>query len=361
MTPSILDRYLLREWFRILLFTGLGFPVIAVLFEITDNLDSYLLRGLGPSEILVAHLYSLPDKLFLALPAAVLFATLFSIGAMERHSELAAAKASGLSFHRLVRPVFAAALLVTGLSLVLGELAPTATRRQLEILGELEVRSREQQRHNFVYRAEEGWTYAVRELRLGPRMMLDVVLEREGAGTVYPTLAVQARQARYDDATGRWTFATGRFRVIPGRDRDLAFAFDSMQLRSVTEGPEELMVEPKKPQEMRYAELGRYIDALERSGGDGRQLRVEQALKIAVPFTCVIIALFGAPLVTATPRAGGAMGVALGLGTTILFLTLVQLSRAIGSGGLIPPTLAAWLPNLAFGAAGLWMLRRAPT
>jgi lipopolysaccharide export system permease protein len=357
----ILDRYLVKEWSRILIFTGLGFPVIAVIFEITDNLDRYLPRGLGAGDILLAHLFSLPDKLFMALPAAVLFATLFSIGSMDRHSELAAAKASGMSFHRLALPVFAAALLVSGVTLVVGELAPAATRRQLEMLGELEVRSRDQRSHNFVYRAEEGWTYAVRELRLRERTMHDVVLEREGTDEGYPTLAVQAQQAQWNDTVGQWTLEEGRLRVIPGTAPDLAFAFDSMRLASVGEGPEDLMAEPKRPQEMRYAELGRYIDALERSGGDGRQLRVEQALKIAVPFTCFIIAIFGAPLVTAAPRAGGAIGVALGLGTTIVFLTLVQLSRAIGSGGIIPPTLAAWLPNLAFGAAGLWMLRRAPT
>jgi lipopolysaccharide export system permease protein len=57
------------------------------------------------------------------------------------------------------------------------------------------------------------------------------------------------------------------------------------------------MVEPKKPQEMRYAELDRYVDALERSGGDPRLLRVELALKLAVPCTCIIIAIFSVPLV----------------------------------------------------------------
>jgi len=228
------------------------------------------------------------------------------------------------------------------------------------MLGELDVRSRDQQRPNFVYRAEQGWTYAVRDLRLAGREMHHVVLEREGTDEGYPTLAVQATRARYNDTTGLWTLHRGRFRVIPG-GTDLAFAFDSMRLSQMREAPEQLMAEPKRPQEMRYAELGRYVEALERSGGDGRQLRVEQALKIAVPFTCFVIAIFAAPLVTAAPRTGGAFGVALGLGTTIVFLTLVQLSRAIGAGGLIPPTLAAWLPNLAFGAAGLWLLRKAPT
>ena len=53
--------------------------------------------------------------------------------------------------------------------------------------------------------------------------------------------------------------------------------------------------------------------------------------------------------------------VSMALGTAIVFLVLVQLSRTIGSGGLLPPTLAAWVPNILFGVSGLWMFRRAPT
>jgi len=66
-------------------------------------------------------------------------------------------------------------------------------------------------------------------------------------------------------------------------------------------------------------------------------------------------------MVMAAPRAGGAVGIAISLSTTLVFLTLIQLSRAIGQGGLIPPTLAAWLPNAAFGIAGIVMLRHVRT
>ena len=80
-----------------------------------------------------------------------------------------------------------------------------------------------------------------------------------------------------------------------------------------------------------------------------------------MPATCIIIAVFAIPLVVTGPRAGGAFGVAVALGTAVVFLVLVQLSRTIGGGGLIAPTLAAWLPNIAFGAVGAWMFKRART
>jgi len=356
----VLDRYLLWQWVKIFMFTALGFPIVVILIEVTDDLGAYLARGLSPTSVAIAHLFSLPDKIFLILPAAVLFATVFTFGSMAKHSEIVAAKASGVSFFRLLVPVLSVSVLVAGLGVVIGEMAPPASRRQFELLGEVQTYSNTS-RTNFVYRAEEGWTYTIRELNAREQSARHLVLEREGTSTDYPTLAIQASEAHYDSSETRWTLATTRFRIIADPSDVIAFAADSMHVRHFGETPDQLLVEEKRPEEMRYTELGRYIDSIERSGGDGRQLRVGQALKIAVPFTCIVIALFGAPMVMAAPRAGGAVGIAIALSTTLIFLTLIQLSRAVGQGGLIPPTLAAWLPNAAFGIAGLILLKHVRT
>jgi lipopolysaccharide export system permease protein len=357
---GILDRYLLREWFKVFFLTTLGFPLVVIAIELTDKLDEYLARGLAPKAIAISYIFSLPEKIFMVLPAAVLFATVFSIGAMGRHSELTAAKATGRSLLRIVMPVFFAGFLVAAAAYGIGELAPPATRRQLELLGEKQFRA-VSQRYNFVFRADQGWVYMIRSLDIKERTMRDLVFEREGTGAAYPTLVIQAFFAKYVDSLSRWTVGDGRFRIATGDGVETTFAFDSMYARSLVEQPQALLAEPKAPEEMGYAELGRYIDALDRSGGDARKLTVDLALKVAVPVTCLVIALFAAPLAITGPRASAAYGVAVSLATTILFLTLIQLSRAVGSGGLLPPTLAAWMPNMLFGGIGLWLLKRAPT
>ena len=109
---------------------------------------------------------------------------------------------------------------------------------------------------------------------------------------------------------------------------------------------------------MRYAELGRYIDALKRSGNDANKLIVEQALKLALPATCMIIALFGAPLAVTTPRAGQPSAWRSVSAPTVLFLLITQIMKAVGAGGVIDPTVAAWLPNSLFLLAGLVLLSR---
>ncbi|HEY9226400.1 MAG TPA: LptF/LptG family permease, partial [Gemmatimonadaceae bacterium] len=131
--------------------------------------------------------------------------------------------------------------------------------------------------------------------------------------------------------------------------------------KKFTARPAEMMTKAPDPHNMRYQEITRFITAIERSGGDANLSRVERALKIAVPATCLIIALFGAPLATSSQRGGGAYGVAVSLATTMIFLLMIQLTRAIGGKGVIPPDYAAWIPGAVFGLIGLVLLARVRT
>lgn len=356
-----LDRYVLSEWTRILLSTSLGFPLILTIFDLTDNIDKYLNRNLKADAIALSYLYWLPDSMFMVLPAAVLFATVFSIGALTRHSEITAAKASGISFHRLTFPIFLSAILVAGLSLILGELAPRTNKRRSELLQETQFTNRNE-RFNFTYAAEEGRVYKASLLNVARGHIEGIEVERKGREDVdtYPAYVVSAENAGYNAQAG-WLVRRGTLHVIPGMGRNTAFQFDSLRDRHMFESPAQLMASSKAPGDMNFEELGRYITALERSGSDVNVLRVDRALKLAVPFTCIIIALFGAPLATSNQRGGAAYGVGLSLGTTVIFLIMIQLTKAIGGRGFLSPEMAAWTPNIVFGVVGLIMLARVRT
>ena len=355
-----LDKYVLREWARVFAVVMLGFPVLTIVINITDKLDHYLAAGLTKGQIALAYVFYMPEMMFLVLPAAVLFATVFTIGTLGRHSELTAAKASGVSFHRIILPLLVVSVVAFVAGVGIGELAPVASVRKAEILKEREIHSTSA-RSNFVYRADSGWVYAAQSLDIGARAMTDLLLQREGTGGTNPTIIVAAQRGTYDSVTRHWTLDHGALRYLIGAGQEAAFSFDRMRTSAIRETPTDLLAEPKAPEEMRYAELGHYIDALARSGSDTRKLGVERALKISVPFTCIIIALFGAPLAVSNPRSGAAWGVAVSLATTFVFLLMVQLSKAVGAGGLLPPTLAAWFPNMLFGVAAVWLMRRVRT
>ena len=356
-----LDRYVLAEFWKIYVMTALGFPVLLIIIDLTDNLDKYLNRQLPRSQIALSYLYFIPDSMFLVMPAAVLFATVFSIGALTRHSEITAAKASGISFHRLTMPIFIGAIIAAGLAISLGELVPYTNARRAELLEEKKFQPGTD-RYNFAFAAERGRVYKISSLNADKGKLEGLEIERKGNGADYPTYVLTADIGDWQAPRQAWHLSKGVLHVIPSDTlADITFAFDSLHDRGLREAPMELLATPKAPQEMGYRDLSRYIAALERSGGDANELRVERALKLAVPITCIIIALFGAPLATSTQRGGAAYGIGVSLATTVIFLMLIQLTKAVGAKGIVTPEVAAWVPNAMFALLGMFMLARVRT
>ena len=52
---------------------------------------------------------------------------------------------------------------------------------------------------------------------------------------------------------------------------------------------------------------------------------------------------------------------AISLGTTVLFLLITQIMKAVGAGGVVDPLLAAWIPNIVFALAGVLLLAKVRT
>jgi lipopolysaccharide export system permease protein len=356
-----LDRYVFGEFTKIFVATALGFPVLITVIDLTDNLDKYLGRKLPRGDIALSYVYGLPDAVYLVLPAAVLFATIFTIGALTRHSEITAAKASGISFYRIAAPIFVASVMVAGIAALLSEVAPMANRRVVELRQEATYTTGTE-RYNFAFGAAEGRVYKIQQLQVGTGSVEALQIERRGmeGDSTYPTFIASAQRARWQPDNG-WLVLTGTMHVLTDARPSLSIKFDSLRDRNFIETPTQLMASPKTPQDMRYAELGRYIRAMERSGSDVNTIKVDRALKIAIPVTCIIIALFGAPLATSTQRGGAAWGIGLSLGVTITFLIFIQLTRAIGGEDVVDPYLAAWLPNTMFALGGFALLAKVRT
>lgn len=356
ITP--LDKYIASEFTRIFMVTIMGFPVLVFVIDLVDNLRKYQEKKLGAQALALSYLYWIPDTLFMIMPAAVLFATVFSIGTFTRYSEITAAKASGISFYRFIAPILVMAMFAMGLDLVFSEVAPPANAARIKLLAG-QNGGNQDDRFNFVFPSDQGRVYRVYTLSVKEKVVNDIEIEERGS-TKRPGLLISAKRGDWNTDRG-WKLQSGVVHVIPNETADLAFSFDSLLDRHLKETPQELRANAREPEEMRFAELSTYIKALERSGADVNTLKVERMLKIAIPVTCLIIALFGAPLATSSQRGGAAYGIAVSLATTVFFLVLIQLTKAIGSKGLIPPETAAWIPNMLVGTFAIILMARVRT
>ena len=355
-----LDRYVLKQFSRIFMVCVLGVPFIFILLNLTEQIDNYLAKELTSGSILAHYVFQIPYYVLLSFPIAALLAAVFTISSMTRHFEISAAKAGGVSFYRLVAPILVVGMLTSIIALGLTEVVPEANRKSEDALGET-ASQRVGNRVSFIFRGEEGRYYYIRRLASGRGEIDDILIIHEGSGYVYPSYDASAREARWDADRQRWVMEAGRLRYFPERDRTFEFRFDELWQRGFTETPAELLARPKGEEEMGYAELGRYIEAIERSGSKTGKLRVEQQLKLAFPFTCFIIVLFGLPLANSSRKGGASLSIGIALATTILFLVLVRVAQAMGAADVIPPVVAAWFANVAFLLAGLILFWRVKT
>src|SRR3954469_16868663 len=107
----LIDRYLLREFLFWLAIFFSGFLLIWVAFDLTGRLNTFQQAHLRGKDVIEYYFFASPDFIPVALPVAILLATLYVITNHARYNELTAIRAAGVSMLRLCMPYFMAGLL----------------------------------------------------------------------------------------------------------------------------------------------------------------------------------------------------------------------------------------------------------
>ena len=354
----ILDILIARTFLRIFVLFIIGAPLLFIVGDLVERVDRYFDRGLTVGEVALAYFFMLPEFISWSFPIAALIAAVFTIHSMTQHREVLAAKAGGISFHRLMAPLVVLGVLLTGAGLLLSEAVPVAKRRSGQILRSEEVGR--QWRADFVFKTDDDRTLTVRRLNVSPPSMTQVVLEVPARSDREVAQHLQAVRAPFDSVRG-WTFEHGYLRILPRDAEPLTFYFDSLRSSGFGEPPRGLLGRPDDEDEMTDSEIDRMVANITRSGGDANALLVKKGQRKAIAVATLVIILFGGPLATSSRRGGTAYGIGIALASTILYLLLFRLAGAAGQSGALSPVLSAWIPNLLFLASGLILLKRVRT
>src|SRR5690606_25421089 len=204
-----LDRYVASEFLRLFVLFVLAAPMLFIIGDWTDNVGRYADRGLTMGDLLLGYFYQLRRFISWPVPIAALVATVCTVSNMARHSELAAAKAGGISFFRIRLPLPSLGVVFTALGLVLTEVVPVTTRMKAEVMRE-KPRS-QPTRSSFVYRGPDGTVYAVRRLDPESNAITGLVMEQEGDPPARPHVHLTAERARFSPDSG-WTISQGFLR-----------------------------------------------------------------------------------------------------------------------------------------------------
>lgn len=107
---KITSKYILREHVGPLVFALSALTSLLLLNYVAKKFGDLVGKGIPWEKIVEFFLLSVPFTVAMTLPMAILVATLHAFSRLASENEITAYKASGISMHRLVAPVMAAAL-----------------------------------------------------------------------------------------------------------------------------------------------------------------------------------------------------------------------------------------------------------
>ncbi|MBN2200226.1 MAG: LptF/LptG family permease [Candidatus Aminicenantes bacterium] len=355
--PRILDRYIIRKYalFFGLVFTGLlALTVVVTFFERINTVYDHK----KPISLLLRFLWhSLPDYANYILPVAALTAMLLSLGILTKFNEVTAMKAAGISLYRLIVPVVILAVAVSLASFYLQErvlpVSNTKANRVWDAINDLPARSYNPlERTWMVNRAKNRFFhYSYFDPRRSAFRQL-TILDVDGREWAL-TRRLFAEHAVLDEGT--LTLTDGWQRRF-AKDSPVPFErFDRLEM-PLEETRNFFLKEWKEPSQMTLGELRAYIREVRDLGFDTGRLQVDWQTKLALPLVAVIMTLIGIPFAFAMGRRGTLVGIAVGVVIAMVYWGALGLFRGLGYAGTLSPFLAAWGPNLLFGAGGIFAL-----
>ena len=353
----LLDRYVLRHFLLAYFYCIAGFISIWFIFDVSDNISTFLDERVSRSLIAKYYLTQVPQILVILLPVALLLALLFCLGRMSRSNEIVSMLTAGVSLPRLAAPLLLVGLLTTGLSTALNySLAPHADyahkklledprRQQGNLLGQI-FRNRTDNR-----------TWFVQQFKPGENWFQTLHIVQQDANDNIVTNYI-ATSALYHPETGAWELQ--QVRVVnydEAGNITKSEVLPTLTINDWSETPFRLSSANVRAEYLSVPELRDYLHF---NDDFPHTLLAPFAThlqyRLALPWTCLVIALIAISLGVGYSRRGILASVAAAIIIVFSMNFVAHLFLALGEGARIPDWAAAWTPNVLFGALGLVLL-----
>jgi len=362
--PTLLDDYVLRDFFLYLGMIVSAFLVLLLVFTLFELLGD-ILRNQTPAIVVVEYLLNVsPYLLYSVAPLIMLLAVLITFGLMNRSNEITAIKATGTSVYRIVAPVLAAAaLLSAGLFFADQFYLPHTNKRQEALHNQ--IKGKPPQTY---LRPDRKWIFGQHN-DIYYYQFFDPERDQFANLTIFQldpasfaiTQRIHADRAHWADSMNRWIYEQGWQRSLNGAANAGYRSFDVSTFPELNESPSYFKNEVKHYSEMNYEELRRYIRDLQQSGFDVVRLRVQLNEKLSYPLVTLIMAAIAVPFSLSAAKKGAITGVAVAVGIAVVYTVVSRLFEAMGNIGELPPSLAAWSPDLIFALVGAYLILKIPT
>ena len=368
--PLIFDDYVLREFLSTLALILVSLILLSILFSFFELLGDIIRNRTALITVGDYLLNLIPYMLYNLTPLCALLAVLVTFGALSRSSELTAMKASGVSIYRLIAPIMVLSAVIAVSLFAFDEFyLPLANRRQEALRAVIKGKPAQ----TFL-RPDRKWISGQQDSVGQPGRIFyyqffdpdkdvfaNLTVFEFQPGTFQLSRRIFAGSAHWDAQVQRWIFENGWQRTFQGGTVSSFQPFTLNSFAEIREQPAYFKKEVRPSQEMSFNELNSYIADLKQSGFDTMRLRVQLNRKLAYPLITLIMALLAVPFAVTMGKRGSLAGVGIAIAMAVVYTIVSGVFEAMGDVNALPPTLAAWSPDLLFAMLGGYLLLRTPT
>jgi lipopolysaccharide export system permease protein len=375
-----IDRYILTEfWLPLVSGAGIITGVWLGIDKFKEVFKLLAKSGAPFSTGLVILGLETPQILAVTIPISILLATFLTFQKLSSQSEIIAMRAAGVSFTRLMRPVFYLGLIGLVVCFILNEFIvpftnPFAQKVYMLSLYENPIATKGVNGFSYFEKDSNDATKRIFYVRKFKNDFLkDVVILDFSKKHI--SMIHTARKGEWDAKRGGWILYDGSSSYIKNsevkkNDQEEVDpeAFNTDALHLVTNFKETLIPSSLNPntilqqmsnvRDMNFLQLRKLIKNHEKGKiftDKLNEYRTKYFNKYSYPFSCLLLAIIGACLgITGRRRAINWGYIALGLIVFVFYMSQTVFD-SFGQSGKIAPMLAVWMPNFILGSIAAWV------
>lgn len=366
-----MDRYIGARILATLLKTLFAFAFLYIVIDFIttrqQEVDRYDVPWPIVAEYYASHVPAFIFK-FQALALALLVSTLFVLGRAAQDSEITALRAGGVSLGRIARiPIVIALLLSIGMFVFENTAGARFAGRARQIEGEYFNRASDSTRRgpSWTGLGEKNWRCHILHFNREALTGTDVFIH---AFNEHGMEEIRADRIYWDPDRAHWILEDGRWATIrrePGSGDDgriTPSVKDEVRITQMaapfSESPDRLFALEEPPDVKTAARLYADVQRAESMGVPTRRARMALHAKFSRPALCFVIVWLAIPFALRVRRGGIFLSFGLSIALGLAYVTLYAIALGLGSIGLLPPVVAAWLANVAFMVVGVAVFQR---